>query len=254
MKSVFTFILLLTSYLSVSQVKIPKEYTVQVTYKSGTTEVIPVRNTDKKIDIPKPIVAEGSIFYDGEYLLLNVKSIKILKTSYFPDSKTSSDVRVDKVKIYDQRLGKEKTVNVIHDPTWEASQRKAESEAKSIFAPSDEKLNQVVKNEKDTLKKQPDSRVIRDTIVKSKVQNVYEADGNGNFKIILNSGLKLVGNRVINQTDGEWMARNIDANSKEYAELSKLKLKKGCYIIEKELNQDNIVLAYRVIPVKFNVD
>ena len=251
MKSIALFLLLLTSNFGNCQVKIPKEYSVQVTYLSGNTEIIPIRNSDKKADVPKPIALQGSIYYDGEYLLLNVKGIKILKTSYFPDSKTSS-VRIDKMKYYDPKLGRERIINVISDPQWEASQRKTESEAKSIFAPSDEKIKEIKKSKSDTVNKQPDSRASRDSVVKSRLQNVYESDGNGNFKIILNSGLKLVGNRVVNQTDGEWTAKNIDSNSNEYFELSKLNLKKGNYIIEKSLNRENSVISNRIVRVIIN--
>jgi|GEM_PF-5717329 len=250
MKSILILLLLLTSTITLCQVKIPREYTVQVIYLSGNSEIIPIRNSEKKANVPVPVVAEGSIFYDGEYLLLDVKSIKILKTTYFPETRVENDIEIRKVKYFDPSIGREITLNAISNPKWEAAQRKLESEATSIFAPSDETLKEFEKSNNDTVKKQPDSRVMRDTVVISRLQNVYESDGNGNFKIILNSGLKLIGNRVINQTDGEWTTKNIDFNSSEYVELSKLNLKKGNYIIEKFLNKDKVVVSYKTLAIQ----
>ena len=256
-----TLLLIATTSLCVSQIKIPKKYTVEVTYISGNREIIPIKNYDGKANIPKPIAHKGSILYDGEHLLLNVKSIKILKTEYFSVSKNSSigNYQVTRVNYYDPRLGKNRIINVITDPVAERNQREVEAEARkhSIFSRSADEENKIEIPTspskpivKDTINKSENALIAKDTIVISRRQGVYESDGNGNFNRIENSGFLLVGNLINTQTDGNFERKKIGKDSQEYIKLSKLNIRKGMFIIEERLNKDNVVILYRILPVK----
>lgn len=262
MKRLFFALLFFITAVGLGQEKLPTKYIVQVTYDSGIKEVIPVKNSRKEIGIPQPIVDKGSIFYDGEYLLLNVKSIKILKTEYtsIVKKQETSDYRITRVDYYDPLSGKNKFVNVITDPAAERAQREVEVEARKhpIFArATDEEIetakrNEVVKSNKyDPVSVQD---LAKDSNVISRRQGVYESDGNGNFNRIENSGLVLIGNRVENQTDGNFKKKSIPKDSPEHEELLTLNLKKGIFIIEKSYNSENVVIGRRILPVNISTE
>lgn len=99
-----------------------------VVYYSHGTDTINVNNT-RLNTIPAPIVKDGSIFYDEEYLLTDVDHIKIFKTYY---SKLSSRPKKSKYAIkqytyWNYKYGRYVTVNVIYDPRAEEIQRRANS-------------------------------------------------------------------------------------------------------------------------------
>lgn len=182
---------------------------------------------------------------------------KILKETYNP----KTDLKITKVKYYNPYLGRFVIVNIISSPKLELSQREIESKSVSLLKKSDEnnKANEKI-NKNDTLQKievevkQPQKEIVsnKDTIVYSSKQFVYEYDENRNLKRIENSGLKLVGNVIKNESDEElFIRKDIDKNSQEYLELSQLNLKKGIYILEKNLNKENELVYFRIVSVKF---
>jgi|SRR6218665_527322 len=262
MKRLFFALLFFTTAIGLGQEKLPTKYIVQVTYDSGIKEVIPVKNSRKEIGIAQPIVDKGSIFYDGEYMLLNVKSIKILKTEYtsIKKKKETSDYLITRVNYYDPLSGKNRIINVITDPAAERAQREVEVEAKKhpIFARStdssieSEKLKELSPKKYDPVSTQGNASLGKDSNIISRRQGVYESDGNGNFNRIENSGLVLIGNRVENQTDGNFKKKSIPKDSPEHEELLTLNLKKGIFIIEKSYNSENVVIGRRILPVNIS--
>ena len=257
MKKLLPLLLLfLASTYCFSQEKIPEKYIVQVTYISGNTEVIPIKNEEIKSNIPKPIVEDGSIFYDGEYLLLNVKSIKILNTIYDKSISKKPKYAVRKVKYWSYKYDRYITLNIIYDPEAERIQREAERNSESIFAPSS---NTQIENKpakfKDTISQPEISSVDRDTIVVSTKQVVYEFDGKGDFKRVENSGIKLVENMINrNQINLEFDRIDIDKNSQEYLELSALIPKKGLYLFEKNMNKEDAIVSCRIVQINITTD
>lgn len=255
-KLLSTLSLFLFTSLCYCQEKVPEKYIVQVTYVSGNTEVIPVKNYDMKANIPAPIVKDGSVFYDDEYLLLNVKKIKILNTIYAKNVSTSikSKYKIETYYYWSYKYGKYVKLNVISDPEAEKAQR--ELEAKhwgTIFGNS----NQPQENDKslDLIKETEKSTVEKDTVIVSTEQIVCEVEGNGNIRKIKNSTLRLEGNTVKYRSDEDLLQENfvkedLDKQSEEYIILSQISLHNGIYIIEKNLNIENQIVSIKKVPIR----
>ena len=257
MKKLFQLLLLFfVTSACFCQEKIVEKYTVQVTYVGGGTEKIEVKN-NRCLKVPAPVVKEGSIFYDEEYLLNDVKSIKILETVYGkhePAPKNKYAVR--KVTYWSYKYQRYVNLNIIYDPEAERIQREAERNGKSIFAPSTEIQIDDEKNKSNDTINQPEKRSVdMDTVVVSTRQIVTEFDGKENFKRIENSGIKLVGNMInMNEINLEFDRIDIGKKTDEYLELSQIISKKGIYLIEKQLNKDNQAVLYRILPIRLVID
>jgi hypothetical protein len=253
MKNIILLILMSSSICFAQESKIPEKYSIEVTYISGAKDLISLKNDEAKPNIPKPIVKDKSVFYNGEYVLDKVKSIKILNTSYYQNNKTDSEIKITKLTYYDPWVGKERKINVISNPSWEASQRQAEAETRktSIFG-SDNLSTEDSQAQipTDTLRK--DMKPIKEVEVYSRTQGVYESDGNGNFQRLENTGLKLNGNYVEKKINSNFKIKKV--TNSENVELSKLNLKKGVYIIERELDVNNKVISYRRVLINLNAN
>ena len=251
-KTLFTLSFFLLASLSYCQEKIVEKYIVQVTYIGGGTEKIEVKN-DRHLKVPAPIVKDGSIFYDEEYLLLNVKNIKILNTVYeksISKPKKSKYV-VTKARYWNERLHQFVTLNVISDPEAEKAQRETEAEQRktALFHRSDE-----VETSKSDLKQNEQPKVEKDTIIAYTEQIVCEVKGK-NIRNIKNSTLRLEGNIIKYRSyedllQENFIKENIEEKSDEYLLLSQLSLNNGIYIIEKKLNKNNQIVSIKKVPVK----
>ena len=86
-------------------------------------------------------------------------------------------------------------------------------------------------------------------------QEVYYSDGEGNFKIVKNSGLFLEEDGTINTnvSTSEWVMKDIKKDSDLFFELSKEdKLKKqGIYLIKDRVSEENIK-THQILQIKFN--
>ncbi|WP_298136056.1 hypothetical protein [Flavobacterium sp.] len=222
--------------------QIVKEYKIEVFYKYGV-DTITIENYRKLPNIPEPKVSQESVFYDGEYLLEGVKKIKILNKVFLKESKkTNKIVNVVNYKIPNS----DKYFQVIYYPSWQDTK----GSGRGLF--NDKAENDTLQKKK-IEEKQPQNEIIsnKDTIVYSSKQFVYEYDENRNLKRIENSGLKLVGDAIENESDEElFIRKDIDKNSQEYLELSQLNLKKGIYILEKNLNKENELVYFRIVAIK----
>ena len=255
-KALFTLSFFLLASLSYCQEKIVEKYIVQITYTGGGTEKIEVKN-DRHLKVPAPIVKDGSLFYDEEFLLLDVKKIKILNTIYGKNLSTPKKPKyvVTKARYWNERLHQFVTLNVISDPEAEKAQRESEAEQRktAIFSRSDENQTEEISKPVEEIKSE--MQIDKDTVVVSTKQIVFEYDGNGNFKIIENSGIRLVGD-VINSKDynPEFNKIEIDKKSDEYLELSQLIEKKGMYLIEKRMNQQNQIVLCKIAAIHIETD
>jgi hypothetical protein len=255
-KILSTLFLLLLNSFCYCQEKIPEKYIIQVTYTGGNTDKIEVDNY-RHLKVPAPIVKDGSLFYDEEFLLLDVKKIKILNTVYdksISKPKKSKYV-VTKARYWNERLHKFVTLNVISDPEAEKVQRESEAEQRktAIFSRSSETQIEEILKPVEEIKSE--TQIDKDTVVVSTKQIVFEYDGNGNFKKIENSGIKLVGD-IINSKDynPEFNKIDMDKKSDEYLELSQLIEKKGMYLIEKRMNKQNQIVLRKIAPIHIETD
>lgn len=262
-KILFKLPLFLLISICSAQEKIPEKYIVQVTYISGNTEVIPVKNFDMKANVPAPIVKDGSIFYDEEYLLLDVKKIKILNIIYAKNASTSkSKYQIDTYYYWSYKYGKYMKLNVITDPEGEKAQREVEAKARAktkdrgiLFERSDESQENDNNKSVDVIKEAEKSTVEKDTVIVSTEQLVCEVEGNGNISKIKNSTLRLEGNNVKYRFDEDLLQENfvkedLDKQSEDYIILSQISLRKGIYIIEKKLNKGNEIISIKNVPVR----
>lgn len=257
-KILFAFSLFILTSLCYCQEKIPEKYIVQVTYTGGGTEKIEVKN-DRHLNVPAPIVKDGSIFYDEEFLLLDVKKIKILNTVYGKNASTpkKSKYVVTKARYWNDRLHRFVDVNIISDPKAEQAQRESEAEQRktAIFSRSEENQENDSPKSVEIINETEKSTVEKDTIVVSSEQIVCESDGKGNFKKIENSGLKLVGNKVnTKEFNAEFDRTNIVNNTNEYSQLLVLIPKKGMYVIEKRLNKEKQIVVCLVVPITIDTE
>lgn len=241
-------ILLLLSLSCFSQ-EIPTKYLLQVTYTSGATEVLTVKNERGLSNIPKPIVKDDSVFYDGEYLLLNVKKIDILKT-IFEDAKKLPETAISKVNYYNPQTGKEEKINVIHSPAWEASQQQVESERKSIFAVD------AVKQETDGKSADANSHVPPkdNTEIVSVRRATYQVDDDGKFWKIRNLNIAKNGDNFNAGFDGELERDFVKADDSEYSALVRLNLSAGYYVMIEETYNDYQLPKLKIIKINFNTD
>lgn len=183
------------------------------------------------------------------------QTYKILKQTY----NSKNDYLITKIKYYNPFLGRDVIINVITSPKAEYALREKYDNYKSNSGKSSDNTenlnneNTSRNNDIEIKKTKEDFTTNKDTIVKSSKQYVYEFDENNNFQKIENSGIKLVGNRVNSQFSGELIKNDIDKKSEEYFELLLLDLKKGIYIIEKNLNKENEIISFRIVPVKIQI-
>lgn len=247
-KTLFTLSLFLLTSICYCQEKIAEKYLVQVTYTGGGTENIEIKN-DRHLKVAEPIVKDGSIYYDEEYLLLDVKKIKILNTVYSKNTSTSEKpfYKIDKGYYWDSKRQEYVKLNIISFPEQEKYQREGEERQKktAIFSRSEEENNTLEKAEKHI--NPEEKKVEKDTVVVSTSQIVLEYDGNGKFNKIENSGLKIVGDKI-NSTDfnPEFDRIEVDKNSDQYLELYQLIKKKGNYVIEKQMNKLNQIVLCKI--------
>ena len=220
-----TIILSLITCVNLSaQEQVIKEYQIEVHHKSKIDSII-IPNKKRLPNLPDPKVVDGKIFYDGKYYLSDVKDIriysaKILNVIYYRNPYTN------------------KIFKVYYYPSWQDNDRNKSN----IFGNTDIDTKPPPKTSEVNTKKQELEKfnINQDTLVVSTKQFVYEFDGKGKIGKIKNSGLKLVDNRVNNQTSGDFTSEEIDMKSEEYQELSVLSLKQGIYLIEKKYNKKNI--------------
>jgi hypothetical protein len=248
-KTLFTLSFFLLTSLSYCQEKIVEKYIVQVTYTGGGTEKIEVKN-ERHLNVPEPIVKDGSLFYDEEFLLLDVKKIKILNTIYSKNVSTpKSKYAIRKVKYWSDKYHRYINLNIISDPEAEKVQSELNNKRSTIFDSETVIDNSKIKPEKPTNDK--------DTIVVSTEQIVSEIAENGNIRKIKNSTLRLEGNDIKFRSDEDLLQENfikedIEKGSEEYLQLSALSLKKGIYIIEKNLNKENQIVLVKIVLVKLD--
>ena len=229
-----SIILSLMTYVNLSaQERVIKEYQIEVHYKNKVDSII-ISNKKRLPNIPIPKVVEGKIFYDGKYYLSDVEdmriySAKILNVVYYRNPYTN------------------KIFKVYYYPSWQDNDRK-KTLNDWITEPSTNKanVNQVKADEQKT----ETFNVNQDTVVTSTKQFVYEFDDKGKIGKIKNSGLKLVDNRINNQTSGDFTSEEIDMKSEEYQELSVLSLKQGIYLIEKKYNKNNYIISFKIVKIK----
>jgi len=254
-KTLFTLSLFLLTSICYCQEKIAEKYIVQVTYTGGGTENIEIKN-DRHLKVADPIVKDGSIYYDEEYLLLDVKKIKILKVDYAKNVSTSEKpfYKIEKGYYWDKKRQTYVKLNVISFPEQEKYQREGEERQKktAIFSRSSENSNGEKPKE---VAKSEEVIVEKDTVVTSTKQIVFEYDGNGNFKKFEKSGLRILGDKIDSRNfNPEFDRIDIDKASDEYLLLSQIIEKKGEYIVEKLMNKENQIVLCKILPIHFDND
>lgn len=124
-KILFTILMSVLPILMFSQ--IPMRYTVKLISQSGIEYTVDIDNYNKKPNIPPPILVDkcirdgqeqhGCVYYDGEYSWTDVKSIDIIKVTYF-ESVQKKNNKQSKFIIthryyWDYRLGRYVRLNII---------------------------------------------------------------------------------------------------------------------------------------------
>lgn len=146
MKKILILIgLLLLSMICLGQTKIAKTYFI-TTRGERFDDTIQLNN-DSGQDLPAPKLIDGSIFYNGEYVLNNVKSIRITKIIYY---KQSNYKIISLGTRYNPYTGKWVKVSYLSDP-----EREKQEYEKYLNRKKDCLLCR--KNEGDTLRKQLDT-------------------------------------------------------------------------------------------------
>lgn len=116
--------------------QIPKTYYITVHGKYDDT--IQINNIEAKPNLPEPKLIDGSVCYDGECLLTDVKSMKISQITYYPN-KSKSDLpkyKITRVHVYNRFTGEWRWINVITQPRLQAEQDILNNKPKQYPFPS----------------------------------------------------------------------------------------------------------------------
>lgn len=131
MKKLLSAILLLFTIACISQTKIPKTYTIAVHGRYDDT--IKLTNEDGAANIPAPKLVDGSVCYNGECVLNDIKSIKIIKITYYEQQKQLPKYKITRVRVFNPWTGRYHWVNVITQPQLEQEQRQLEQREKDTI-------------------------------------------------------------------------------------------------------------------------
>ena len=131
MKKLITLIVvLLVSMICLGQDKIPFKYSITV-HKARFDDTITLTNDKAIPNIPAPKVVNGSVFYNGEYLLNDVISIKINKISYYSvKPKEQSKYKITRIRMFNYFTGRYYWLNVITQPELQRQQNELNSRPK----------------------------------------------------------------------------------------------------------------------------
>ncbi len=222
--------------------QVVKEYKVVVKYAHGVDSTS-IENYRKTPNIPAPVVKDGSIFYDGEFLLEGVKGLEIYDTVYF--DKPQNEKKILNVVKYKNPIA-DKEVTIVYYPVWQDVE-------KGGFLNQNANENDIdsLKVETDSLEmdnKQGDLSSLEDKEITKIIQGVYEVHGKTLNKFE-NTGIKLVKNKVNSDFNEDFDIIPVDENSFDYVEIMSFNVSNGTFIIERSYNKSGKLVSKRIVRV-----